>query len=314
MRLDKSPPAPNNAIPVQSALLTPPAASNRDGRMKNALFISKNLIGDALNIAPAWQAWWALHQNSGYEMDLVTNPDHVAPLYSVMGVPTRVIAATSPEKKYDFTFTFDVSRAFQYGHRYRIHICEAYAKMLGVSISSVKPVCLLDEALYRGEDIEDSCILISPFSESCSSRSGQPPNKMLPFTKWQPIIRYLQSFGRAIYVLGSGRDTEAPEFTLPKDRFLLGSHSLLEVARIMRDRAALLVTIDNGMSHLAASQELPTFLFYPACLSKAWIVPRGNPHCVPMQLDPASCDPASIMQVAVDVVPHLLAAKVKQGT
>lgn len=282
--------------------------------MNSALFTSQNHIGDALNIAPAWLAWWTQQRGSGCEIDLVTLPDHVAPLYSVMGVSANVITAMSREeamerKQYDFVFTFDVAQAFQIGIRDRVHITQAYAKMLRVEISSVKPVCLLDDVSYRGDDIEAGCILVSPFSANCSSRRGEPPNKMLPFAKWEPIIRYLETFNRPIYVLGSPNDPQIPEFSLPRNRYLLGTHSLLDLARIMRDRAALVVTVDNGMSHLAASQELPTFLFYPACLPEEWIVPRGNPHCSPLQLDPVSCDAAHILRVANDVVPRLLAIR-----
>jgi hypothetical protein len=279
--------------------------------MPSVLYISKNLIGDGLNIAPAWRAWWAQHQESGYEVDLLTNPDQIAPLYSVMGVPANLITDTSVEeatrrKRYDFVFDFDVSTAFQLGHSHRLHICEAYARMLGVEISSVKPVCLLDSVSYGGHDIAKGCILVSPFSASCSSRRGKPPNKMLPVSAWAWIIRSLETFDRKIYVLGSQTDKEVPEFSLPKDCYLLGSHKLLEIARIMRDRAAMIVTVDNGMAHLAASQELPTFLFYPACLSMHWILPRGNPHCVPMQLDPASCDVSRVVKTVKTVVPDLL--------
>jgi hypothetical protein len=282
--------------------------------MKRALYISNNLIGDALNISPAWRAWWALRQGDGYQVNLVTNPNQVAPLYSAMGVPVNVITDRSPDELvprqgYDFVFNFDVSKAFELGIRDRLHITQAYAKMLGVEISSLKPSCLLDDAPYSGDDIEQGCILMSPFSVSCSSRSGKPPNKMLPVAAWVSIVDYLKQFARAIYVLGSSQDVEIPNLSLPRDSFLLGNHSLLEIARIMRDRAAMIVTIDNGMSHLAASQELPTLLFYPACLPLDWITPKGNPNCIPLQLDPTSFDLAHMLQTTKSVAPRLLEIK-----
>jgi Glycosyltransferase family 9 (heptosyltransferase) len=279
--------------------------------MKRALFVSKNLIGDALNIAPAWRAWWDLHRESRCEIDLVTHADHVAPLYSAMGVPANVITNLSQQDavhrhSYDFVFHLDVSKAFEIGIRQRLHVTQAYAKMIGVKACGMKPVCLLDQVAYRGDDVEDGCILISPFSESCASRSGKAPNKMLPFATWAPVIDYMQTFERTLYVLGSRKDAPIAEFGLRSSQFLLGTHSLMEIARIMRDRAALLVTVDNGMSHLAASQDLPTLLFYPACLPMSWIVPRGNPHCTPMQLDPAKCSAAEVLRTAREVVPRLL--------
>jgi ADP-heptose:LPS heptosyltransferase len=178
--------------------------------------------------------------------------------------------------------------------------------MLGVGIESVKPVCLFDKTPYAANDVDPGCILVSPFSASCSSRKGERPNKMLPVTTWLPIIDYLKTLGRPLYVLGSSTDRPIPEFNLPDRSFLLGTHSLLQIARIMRDRAVVIVTVDNGMSHLAASQVLPTFLFCPACLPISWIFPRGNPHCIPLQLDPASCDSVQVLEGVQATIPSLL--------
>jgi hypothetical protein len=282
--------------------------------MVKALFISKNLVGDALNISPAWRAWWASNEARGCSVELLTNRDQIAELYTAMDVPAKVLTSVAESEllssnQYHFVFNFDVSAAFHCGIRERIHIAEAYARMLGVAIDSVKPTCELDAAPYSGSDIEPGCILVSPFSASCSSRAGGPPNKMLPFAKWLPILDYLKTLNRAIYVLGSSNDLQVPEFGIPRIAFLLGTHSLLQVARIMRDRASLLVTLDNGVAHLGASQEVPTIQFYPACLPMSWIFPRGNPHCYAMQLDPALCDPTEVLLWVQQMVPRLLRLK-----
>lgn len=231
-----------------------------------------------------------------------------------MGVPATVRTDLSEQEaiasgQYSFIFKFDVSAAFDRGIREGIHIAQAYARMLGVEIESVKPVCLLDTESYSRNDIEPGCVLVSPFSASCASRSGKPPNKMLPFSAWLTVIRYLKTLNRAIYVLGSSTDPPIPEFDFPDGSYLLGTHSLLQVGHIMRDRAAMLVTLDNGMAHLAASQELPTFLFYPACLPLSWILPRGNPYCIPMQLDTAVCDSVQILEAVQAATPGLLKVK-----
>src|SRR5579884_268509 len=151
--------------------------------MKRALFISRNLIGDALNIAPALRAWWAMHRNE-FEIDLLTNPDQIAPLYGSMGIPLNVLPMAEEEllrrRTYEFRFDFDVSNAFRIGIHQGIHIAEAYAQMLRVPIRGVKPTCMPPEGAAVGNEIEAGCILLSPFSASCSSNQGKPPNKMLP--------------------------------------------------------------------------------------------------------------------------------------
>lgn len=278
------------------------------------LFKSSNLIGDALYISPAWRAWIKKNQITG-SPDIVymqTLPDHVAPLYQGMLrdiFGNLVIVFERLEGEFDFEHTFDVSEAFTVSDKKKQHLAVSYADLLGVTIDTYKPTYIPDEdeetvkAPEAWDEIDElkGCILISMFSASCESRDknrkGLPPNKMLPFAKWIPMLKYLREKfpNKPIRFLGAPTDNLIPDdigIVYPGE-YMLGI-PLNRLALIMRN-ASLVVTIDNGMSHLAASQETPTFLMYPRCLSPTYILPIGNPNLAWTQMDPVTVNPKELL-------------------
>ena len=68
---------------------------------------------------------------------------------------------------------------------------------------------------------------------------------------------------------------------------------LNRLALIMQ-KAKLLVTIDNGMAHLGASQETPTWLMYPRCLGPHYILPVGNPNLEWVNMETNYVNPAHL--------------------
>ena len=64
---------------------------------------------------------------------------------------------------------------------------------------------------------------------------------------------------------------------------------------LIMQKAKLLVTIDNGMAHLGASQEVPTFEMYPVALAPYYILPIGNPNLVWVHMNPVTIDPAYLL-------------------
>lgn len=263
--------------------------------MKRALFISKNLIGDALSISPALIAWHKAHPH--YQIDLWTLPDHVATLYPFMGVPLRVVTEEAGlHYPYDYEAKFDVNLAFQIGNKNQCHITEAYAAIINAPITSKQPVYVPHDDYQGGH--ETGMVLISPFSRSCASQTGEPANKMLPWPIWRVVIRELERQVDRVFVLGAA-DNYTEELGLPLTRYIVG-RPLNEIALLLRD-AKLLVTIDNGIAHLAASQNAWTALFYPACLGVHWIVPE-NPNQIAIQVDPATVPSIEILSFIRQVI------------
>jgi hypothetical protein len=291
-----------------------------------ALFVSKNLIGDALYIGPALRAWLINNLQNNTEVFIQTLPDHVAPLYvgMVRDIPEKTgynfefkTVYERPEGTFDLEFNFDVSKAFELCTRNKYHLAEGYAEMLGVQLptypadqynspgsftkKALKPIYIPDKEAseWVGPDLE-GCILISMFSASCQSRDaktkGLPPNKMLPWHKWRPLLKLLrETFPTTpIRFLGAPTDVLPEELKFDPLASAMFGIPLNRLALIMQ-KAKLLVTIDNGMSHLAASQETPTFLMYPRCLGPHYICPVGNPNLHWVHMEPTAINPAQLV-------------------
>jgi ADP-heptose:LPS heptosyltransferase len=276
----------------------------------NALLSSFNLVGDSLCISAALRAWH--RENPAHEINLLTNNDAVAELYKGMGVPLQVIferafveqhgnAEIGYTVEYDFEFNFDVSKAFDICDRKKCHLAQGYADLLGVKIgqSAADLGPFYDPPIVAEDDewvakVPANTILLAPFSRSCSSHSGKPPNKCLPWVKWKPILRFLRQSGRPVRVTGS-KDERADELGFSEEEYLTGM-PLRPLARAMKEqRISLVVSVDNGISHLAGSQKMPQILYYPMCLGLHYAVPWSNPNVLPIHLDPAVAEPAQIL-------------------
>ena len=297
--------------------------------MKRALFKSVNLIGDALYISPALRQWH--QQNPDYEIEIQTLNDHVARLYYGMGVPLRAIHNYQPKLQYDFQHTFDVNQAFKLSDEKKQHIAESYADLLGVKLD--KKLRCADNDPERdckcgGERGKSSCmfpgtdmshvgpfyeppkdlemvtspeaVLVSMFSASCSSRGNPPgpPNKMLLTYKWKPILKAIRKqFPLSpIWFLGAPTDQvpqELLELIQNNGGPMLGI-PLDRLALVMRD-CKFVVTLDNGMAHLAASQKVREFVFYPRALGTHYILPVGNSNMRYVHMDPNTISPAEIL-------------------
>lgn len=286
-----------------------------------ALFVSKNLIGDGLYIGPALRAWILEKDKEGIVLSvyLQTLPDHVATLYQgmvrdLLGDGHHMISFKTvyerPEGIFDFEHTFDVSKAFELCDKNKYHLAEGYAELLGVKLEGegnnrLKPIYIPDDVLVRL--VHDywvhlselkGCILVSMFSASCQSRDaktkGLPPNKMLPWSKWKPLLELLKhDYPQAwIRFLGAPTDVLPEEFEVYGDPMF--GIPLNRLALIMQ-KAKLLVTIDNGMAHLGASQETPTWLMYPRCLGPHYILPVGNPNLEWVHMEPNYVNPAQLV-------------------
>ena len=248
-----------------------------------ALFESRNLIGDALYIQPALKRWVAEHP--GWDIDLLTLNDHITCLYKGMGVPVNIIFERMPDVHYDFEHRFDVSAAFALGDKEKLHIAQAYIKLLGQAVPEQPP--RVEYTPPDGQREEDK-ILLSIFSNSCASREGKPPNKMLSWAIWLSVLALVRQMGEVL-VLGGPKDRDTAPLPI-LDQEYYTDRPLPEVARTLR-AARLLITIDNGIGHLAATQGTPTILFYPKCLGKHWIIPSGNQRLIVYHVDPMYFEP-----------------------
>lgn len=280
--------------------------------MKTAVFVSKNLIGDALYISPAWNVWYQQNKLRFDRIVLVTLPDHVARLYKGMGIP-GVDVVTEWDREHavaDFVHEFNVSEAFSVSAINRCHVAESYAKLLQVELEK-KPDLSHLRPIYHPpaielESWEKGQILVSMFSASCTSRDknrpGMLPNKMLPWPKWKAVWRWIEQHFPEVPIALLGAPTDEipqPDFQEllkihPKTFYMKGV-PLDRLAWIMRE-SLFTITVDNGMSHLAASQQAREFVLYPVALTTTYILPWGNQERMGyLHMDPNTVSPALVL-------------------
>lgn len=264
-----------------------------------ALLKSHNLIGDGLCIGPAAKRWYEVHGSKYDQIDMWVLKNHSTSIYEGMGVPWNLVFDANPED-YDTFIHFDVNTAFKRSDETKMHLIEAYAEQAGVDVTGVP---LRANYMPPKMDVPEELkglVLVSMFSMSCASRENppKPPNKMLPWEKWASLLATLRSSypDSKIKFLGAPEDKVTPEVAkmlgIQDEDYLLGI-PMPYLANIMQ-YAKCLVTVDNGMGHLAASQKMNQFLLAPAVLSLHFIVPMGNPNLRLIHIDPVLVTPTSM--------------------
>jgi ADP-heptose:LPS heptosyltransferase len=265
--------------------------------MRRALLRSHNLLGDGLMIGPVAEEWYHQHGQEFDEIEMYVLPGYAAPTYKGMGVPWKIVHERTGE--YDYEFNFDVNEAFQISDKQKCHLVESYAQMMGV----VKPGGFQKKPNYRPpvieiKDEEKNLVLVSMHSMSCASRENppRPPNKMLPWGKWIPILKTLRAEypESKIKILGAKEDTIPEGYGLEElhDGYFTGV-PLDYLANVMK-QAKMIINVDNGMGHLAAAVGLNEFLLVPACLALHYIVPWGHQGLRLAHVDPPVVRPAYI--------------------
>lgn len=268
--------------------------------MKRALIKSVNLIGDGLYVGPVMKKWYD-EQGQDYDtIHLQTIRNHARTIYDGMGIPWTVVF--EPEGSYDTTMDFDVSKAFQICDQNKCHLVTAYARMNGIDPTGLELKPNYRPPVMEVKEEHKNLVLVSMHSMSCACRENppKPPNKMLPWHKWVPLLETLrEEYPESKLRLVGGKDDR--DFFPPvgmditeEELELLGT-SIPETANIMQ-YAKCIVTVDNGMGHLAASQGLNEFLFVPAVLSMHYIVPWGHRGVRPVHVDPPNVDPEYLNQ------------------
>src|ERR1039458_1888447 len=237
--------------------------------------------------------------------------------------------------QYDSKFLLGAGDAGKLANDKRCHIAEAYADMMGVKLDepiietpfgkfrAIKPYFdpIVALTLMEGLKIDwvktgsglklgnwhvsytGDCepVLWSPFSASCTSQEkgkdgkllGKPPNKMLTSESWLDAINYMRTLG-PLRLLGGPNEVVPAEWQLTLDEQETLGLPLAETALLMK-QSRLVVTVDNGMGHIAASQDCNVVVFYPMVLSLGFIFPWGNPWSVPIHMNPQNITSASAL-------------------
>lgn len=259
-----------------------------------------NLLGDSLYLLRPVQAY------------IEQYPDTVNAIVADKGLPLEMFEACFGKdvdvydsvdiaKKYNPEATVLNLSAGQAGHisfthsqkmqQSPLHISEAFAKILGCDLKGdAKP--LTDWAVLK-KDIPRTILAISPFSKSCARHTNETPNKTLDDYKWEYIIRYLRRQGMGVKVI-AGPGDKLKSNSVPLNDYYTAKN-LQELEHFLKS-CALLITVDNGLGHLASILNTPMIYLWPEVSSVDFIYPRfGNKTCCVHIGNPNTAQPAAIL-------------------
>jgi hypothetical protein len=265
--------------------------------VKRALFKSCNLLGDGLYVGPVAEKWFREHGQEYEEIYLQTVPNHAVAIYEGMGVPWK-ITMERPPGPFDFEVDVNVAEAFNITGQKKCHLVNAYAELVGVSPEGLKPVPNYKPTPMQVPEEHRNLALVSMFSESCSSRNNpeMPPTKMPPWPKWKPMLETLRAEYGKVRFLGAPGDKVPAEYAellgIREEEYLLAVPIPL-LANIMQ-HCACVVTVDNGMGHLAASQGARQLYLASYRLALYFVVPWANNRLRVVHTNPSTISAESL--------------------
>src|ERR1700761_6025790 len=172
----------------------------------------------------------------------------------------------------------------------QLHISECWAKILGFEMHAAVDTSWQ----YYGEDeLPRTFIAISPYSRSCTRHSTGIPNKTLPANKWEYLIRYLRRQGLPIKVI-AGPDDLPLDCSIPLNDYFTAKN-LQELEHFLKS-CALLMSVDNGLGHLASALHTPMISIWPKVSAIDFIAPRfGKRTTLIITVDPNKITPAELL-------------------
>lgn len=195
-------------------------------------------------------------------------------------------------------------------HGKQLHISEGYAQILGMKLKEpplpYAPWNNWEPYPYRdihtivgqsmtGWDLPPAKIriAIAPFSKSCSRHTGETPNKTIDDWKWMHLINYLRLHVEEFRVLGGPKD-RLTNVTVSEDEYWCASS--FEDLRKKLKSLTLLITVDNGLGHMASALDVPTVILWPRVSSLEFIGPLWAPRTKYIApIDPTIITPSNIL-------------------
>ena len=157
----------------------------------------------------------------------------------------------------------------------RPHISEGFAEILGVDTSgwngNIAPLTGWWSLGRRGP-LAKGYAIIAPFSKSCSRHTGRRPNKTPDLDKWNGVIRWMRDErGLTPYVL-----------VAPGEEWTGATCSQIEAVTLdtlanMMAFSDLVISVDNGIGHVASAVGARTLILWPPMSAIYFIAPIFNP-------------------------------------
>jgi ADP-heptose:LPS heptosyltransferase len=283
-----------------------------------AVFIGFNALGDTLCTTPSVRAYRRAHpgahityiaQSAPFTRVLDGNPDIDLLLYSEQlsrhGM-TRFSMEWLYQQPLDFTqpatmYHFNMNQVCTTKEAFEEHIAIGLSRLVTIPIDSVRPVVQVtaDERACAKKIARGRYAVLSMHSNSNPPRTdGQGRVKDWPHERFEAVCRHLRKRGiDDIIAVGSEFDERRPS---PMWRNLYGL-PIKVVAALLQD-ASIVVTLENGIGHLAHGVDAPTVMIYSNIVPRGWANPAEASCCEVLYDDPSRITAEAVIAAAQRVV------------
>jgi ADP-heptose:LPS heptosyltransferase len=276
---------------------------------RQLLFYSVNNLGDMLCTTPVVRALRRRHPdaftayivpNSGYCRILDGNPDLDLVLYreDLLVCGEGIVNETWWQR-----LPLPQCRARQV-HRFEVvsllrsevpapddHISSAFARAHGVEIESVRPIVSLspEERASAARLVSRPYIVFGMHATTAvRAADGHPIAKDWVFDRWLRLARAIHAWGTFdIIAVGAASEPQV------HSRYFRNLYGLpIKTAAALLERAACVVTIEGGLSHVCHAVDASTVLLFSKHVPYAWASPREATSCRVIYDDPRliSCE------------------------
>lgn len=257
--------------------------------MKKAIFLGFNALGDTLCTTPVIRAFRAanpdtfivyLVQNATFCRVLDGNPDIDLVLYNetmyIYGLTKFdqqwLLSLPLDLKETTNLYRFDLRLYCTSMDVFQEHISVGFSKLLGIPINDTRPVVVVnaEEQRQARSFVSKPYVVFSMHSIANPERKdGQGHVKDWPRENWLCLAEQIRSWGDFdVIAVGSEKDAQ---ILSPLMRNLYGLP--IKVVAALLQNAACVVTLENGLAHLAAGVDAPTVQIYSDIVPLGWAKP-----------------------------------------
>ena len=287
--------------------------------MRKAVFVGYNALGDTLCTTPALRAFRRSHpdafivylvQNSTFCRVLDGNPDVDLVLYNEVMYANQGLENLGEDWLRSLPFDiredtrlyhFDLKQAVTHNDHFQQHIAQNFARLIDVQIDSTRPTIVVtdEERRVARAFVDRPYVVFSLHSVTNPEREkGGDRIKDWPAQNWFELahtIRHTMNWD----VIAVGAENN-PQYQTELVRNLYGLP--VKVVAALIEGAACLVTLENGLAHMAAGLDASTVQIFPDAVPLAWAQHQGMTrwkmlHGDPRQL-PAGTVFAAVREIA----------------
>jgi len=227
------------------------------------VFKSQMLMGDAIYVSAVIGRY--MRENPEDRVIIETLDEYPKEVYSWLPGRPEITFATDTDC--DVLVEFDVTDAMHSAVKKDHGIWHGLADTAKIS-GLYRPQLTADDIpilnIPRVEIPEQwkGAFVICPFSRSCTSHQGQPPNKTLPTATWLPLLRFLRRRGKVLFV--GGPDDRMQGFAIDESERIAGL-PLVIAANVFKE-ARCIISVDNGLARISTLVGANTVTLMPEFL------------------------------------------------